>query len=118
MEALHLRAILADGKGCVYVRRQMGLSDISFAVSLGAAAAQVGVGVAMMQFNPPNKSLAKILFFALPALPLIAIAIWGYTERPSIGLLISVSIVVGVVVTIPAFELARWVDNFGEKNDL
>jgi hypothetical protein len=92
----------------------MGLVEIGWAIGIAAAPLQIGVGVAMTQFSPPNVSGAKALFLGAPVLPLIAIAIWGYIERPSFDVIILVSILVGSPIIIATMELMRWLENKGE----
>lgn len=88
----------------------MDIAEIAWGVAFAAPAFQAGAGWAMLQFSPPNFVVAKLLFLATPIAPLVATAIWAYTERPSFAACLAVAAIVGAPTIVLALELLRWLE--------
>jgi hypothetical protein len=99
-----------NGSGCHEQSGSMGITEISWGVAFAAPALQAAGGWVMLQFPPPNFVAAKILFLTAPIAPLIATAIWAYSERPSLVACLAVAGIVGAPTMILTLELVRWLD--------
>jgi hypothetical protein len=84
-----------NGSGCHEQSGSMGITEIAWGVAFAAPALQAVGGWAMLQFPPPNFMAAKILFLTAPIAPLIAAAIWAYSERPSLVACLVTAAIVG-----------------------
>jgi hypothetical protein len=68
----------------------------------------------MLHIGLTHFQAARRLFAAIPIAPLIAAAIWAYSERPSITECWLVGAIVGPATIILTFETLRWLDHLKE----
>jgi len=88
----------------------MGITEIAWGIAFAAPVFQATAGWVMLQFPPPNFVSAKLLFLTTPIAPLVATAIWAYTEHPSLKLCFAVAAIVGIPTMIASLELLRWLE--------
>jgi hypothetical protein len=70
----------------------------------------------MLGFSPPNFLVARLLFSTAPIFPLVATAVWAYTDRPTIFGCLTVGTMVGAPTVFLTLELLRWLNSHEEHH--
>jgi hypothetical protein len=101
----------------------MGITDIAWGLGFFVPSIKIGWGWIMIQVEPKNFPVARILFGVSPVAPLLAVMCWGYFDSPPIRQMLIVASAVGGVILVIVLESLRWIDTHerhhgASKNDM